>query len=43
VEPTDPAVLFAAAAALFIPAVLATLIPARRAARADPVEVMRAE
>lgn len=43
VEPTDPATLLAAAVALFIPAILATLVPARRAARADPVDVMRAE
>jgi predicted permease len=43
VEPTDPAALFAAAAALFIPAILATLIPARRAGRLNPVDVMRAE
>jgi len=43
VEPTDPTALFAAAAVLLIPAILATLIPARRAASADPVEVMRSE
>jgi predicted permease len=43
VEPTDPATLFAAAAVLFIPAILATLIPARRASRLNPVDVMRSE
>lgn len=43
VEPTDPFALLAAAAALLLPTIGATLIPARRAARVDPVEVMRAE
>ncbi|HEX7023519.1 MAG TPA: ABC transporter permease, partial [Gemmatimonadales bacterium] len=43
VEPTDAAALLAATAALLLPTIGATLLPARRAARANPVEVMRAE
>jgi putative ABC transport system permease protein len=41
--PTDPATLAFVAAALTITAVLAAWIPARRAARVDPVVALRAE
>lgn len=43
VSPTDPIVLVAASALLLIVAVLASVGPARRAARVAPVEVLRAE
>jgi ABC-type lipoprotein release transport system permease subunit len=43
VSPRDPAVLAAAAAALLTVAVVACLSPARRAARVDPVETLRAD
>jgi len=43
VGPSDPVAIAGAAIALVAPVLIATLIPARRAARADPVEVMRAE
>lgn len=43
VGPTDPVAIGGAGIALVAPVLLATLIPARRAARANPVEVMRAE
>jgi predicted permease len=43
VEPGDPLTLGAALAILALAAAAATLIPARRAARTDPMEVMRAE
>jgi putative ABC transport system permease protein len=43
VEPTDPATLAAAAVMLALVAVLACVLPARRATRVDPVEVLRAE
>ncbi len=43
VAPSDPAAFLGAALVLLLPVVSATLIPARRAARLDPVEVMRAE
>ena len=43
VSPTDPATFAAAALALGVLAVLATLVPARRAARLNPVDVIRAE
>jgi putative ABC transport system permease protein len=43
VGPSDPASFIAAALVLLLPVLGATLIPARRAARANPVEVMRTE
>jgi putative ABC transport system permease protein len=43
IEPSDPVAIIGAALALTGPVLAATLIPARRAARANPVEVMRAE
>jgi predicted permease len=42
VSPTDPLVMFGTAAMLLVVAALAALGPARRAARIDPVEAMRA-
>jgi putative ABC transport system permease protein len=41
--PTDPVALSAAAIVLLAVAVLASLVPALRAARVDPVEALRAE
>ena len=41
--PSDPVAIAGAAVALIAPVLGATLIPARRAARANPVEVMKAE
>ena len=43
VTPGDPAAITLAAVLLLIPVLGAALIPARRAARLDPVEVMRSE
>jgi len=43
VAPTDPATFIGAAAILAVVAVLASWIPARRAARVDPVTALRAE
>lgn len=43
VETTDPSTLLVTIAILCLAAAVATLIPARRAARSDPLEVMRAE
>ncbi|HEX8724277.1 MAG TPA: FtsX-like permease family protein, partial [Gemmatimonadaceae bacterium] len=43
VTPHDPATFVLAPLALFVPAALATLIPARRASRANPMEVLREE
>jgi len=43
VSPTDPVVLVAVSVLLLVIAVLASVGPARRAARAEPVEVLRAE
>jgi predicted permease len=42
-EPTDPGIFVAVAALLVSVAVLAILVPARRAARVDPQAVLRAE
>ena len=41
VSPRDPAVLAVAAAVLLGAAAVASWLPARRAARIDPVEVLR--
>jgi ABC-type lipoprotein release transport system permease subunit len=41
VSPTDPLVMASVAAALLFVAGLAAFAPARRAARIDPVEVLR--
>ncbi|HKG95463.1 MAG TPA: ABC transporter permease [Gemmatimonadaceae bacterium] len=43
VSPTDPATLGGVAALLMLVAVAAALVPARRAAAADPVSALRAE
>jgi predicted permease len=43
VQPTDPLTLLATVGILFLAAAAATLIPARRAARSDPLEIVRAE
>lgn len=43
VEPTDPATFLAVLSLLGLVAVLAVLVPARRAALTDPVEVLRQE
>jgi ABC-type lipoprotein release transport system permease subunit len=43
IEPTDPFTLAAVACALLGVSFAATLIPARRATGADPVEALRAE
>ena len=43
VEPTDPATYIVTALALGSVAVLATLLPARRATRVDPIEALRIE
>lgn len=43
VEPNDPIAMAGAALALLLPVIGATLIPARRASQANPVEVMRAD
>lgn len=43
VSPADPVVLVAVAAVLLIVAGLASLIPARRAARVDPMVILRSE
>ena len=43
IEPLDPVSLFGAAAILVAAALVATYLPARRATRVDPVEVLRTE
>jgi len=43
IEPLDPLSLFGAAAILVAAALLATYLPARRATRVDPVEVLHTE
>ena len=43
VAPTDPVTLVGASTMLIVIATLATWVPARRAARVDPVEALRAE
>ena len=43
VRPSDPLAIAGAALVLLVPVIGATLIPARRAARLNPVEVMRSE
>jgi ABC-type lipoprotein release transport system permease subunit len=43
VRPTDPVTFVAAPVFLLAVAVLASMAPARRAARVDPVEALRAE
>jgi putative ABC transport system permease protein len=43
VQPADPAVLAAVSALLLAVAMLASLLPARRAARTDPSEALRAD
>ena len=43
VGPTDPATLAGVSLTLFAVAAIATWIPARRAARVDPIETLRAD
>jgi putative ABC transport system permease protein len=43
VEPTDPITLFGVSAVLTIVALTACLVPARKAARVDPITALRAE
>jgi ABC-type lipoprotein release transport system permease subunit len=43
VQTSDPAMLAFAAAAVVIASLLAAWLPARRAARVDPIVVLRAE
>ena len=43
VSPADPLTYAAASAALIVAAILGSYLPARRAARVDPVEALRAE
>jgi putative ABC transport system permease protein len=43
IPPVDPATLAATSAALVVVAVAASLVPARRATRVDPIEALRAE
>jgi ABC-type lipoprotein release transport system permease subunit len=43
VSPNDPLIFGGVAAILALVAVIATLVPARRAARVDPLNALRAE
>jgi len=43
VGPSDPVAIIGAAFALVAPVLIATLVPARRASRLNPVDVMRSE
>jgi hypothetical protein len=43
VAPTDPGAIGAAAAAVAVAAMLASIVPARRAARVDPAVALRQE
>jgi ABC-type lipoprotein release transport system permease subunit len=43
IEPTDPVAYVAAVGVILSAAALASYLPARRAARVDPVETLRAE
>jgi putative ABC transport system permease protein len=43
VEPTDPVTLLFVSLLLLLVAVFASLVPARRAARTDPSEALRAD
>jgi ABC-type antimicrobial peptide transport system permease subunit len=43
VSPADPLTYAAASLALIVPAILGSYLPARRVARIDPVEALRAE
>jgi ABC-type lipoprotein release transport system permease subunit len=43
IQPDDPWILGGGAAILAISAIVASYVPARRAARVDPIEVLRQE
>jgi putative ABC transport system permease protein len=43
VEPDDPLTFWTVAAAILIVSMIASYLPARRAARVDPLTTMRAE
>jgi len=43
VDPLDPAVLVLAAVSIFLLAIAASVIPARRAASIEPMQALRAE
>jgi putative ABC transport system permease protein len=43
IAPSDPLVLAMAAGVMLVVAIVATLLPARAAARADPTTLLRAE
>ncbi len=43
VDPVDPVVIVLAAVAIFLVAIAASLIPARRAAGIEPMQALRAE